>query len=1066
MQCIPDVTVHDSIYVNRLTEKWFCLQCVKDSFPFNHFENSWEFEEAIAENFLHHDGVSLQKLLEYEFNVFELNDDHQINPLVDIDPDIQFYNASNCIDSVFKCDYYLEDSFIKKKSSFNFDDTNLSLLHLNIRSIPKNLTGLSEYLSAINFNFSVVGISETWLSESTADCYTLLGYRHEKAYRDKQRGGGVSLFVKNSINYHIRQDLTSVSSIMESIFIEVPRDATTLGKDVLIGVIYRPPGTDVALFNERITQLLSSVQLDNKLLYIMGDFNINLLNCDTHTASSEFIEIMYSHGLFPLINKPTRATTSSTTLIDNIFSNNLINNDIINGIFFTSISDHFPIFTINLNDFTQKDRVYVTRRYSQKQLENFSNSLRMKDWQNVLANHNGKDAFNLFLKNFTDLYNEQFPSKLLKSNYSTRKLWLSAGLKKSIAIKNKLYWKYKRSNSASDLKNYKDYKRNLNRLLKKAERDHFENLLHENKSNTKKLWKIIKGVIGKKKRDNVQTNFKIGSDVINDKQFICKHFNSYFSNIGSELDKKIPASKIDPLQYVSHNDRSIFLNPVDQTEIMRIITELKDCSPGWDGIEAKVVKKTSHLFLDPLQHVLNLSLSQGFFPDDLKRAKVVPIHKSGDSMSFSNYRPISILPLFSKVLEKIMYNRLITFINRHGLLYKFQFGFRSQYSTNQALIFLVDKIVEAIDRGDIVVGVFLDFRKAFDTVNHEILLAKLYRYGIRGTAWQWIKDYLTCRKQYVFYNGTRSDDNVINYGVPQGSILGPLLFLIYINDISKVSKTLLPIIFADDTNVFLSGRDIDQIIRLMNVELTLVVEWLRANRLSLNIDKTNFMIFHAHQKRISPTSTISIERKNILRVNETKFIGVTMDSHLTWASHLNRVKQKVARGLGVLNRARKVFNQPLLVTLYNGLILPHFTYCIEVWGNAAQIHMMSLFKLQKRCMRIIKSTSFKEHTLPIFKDLNILPMSLLYQHRLILFMFKYVKGLLPDIFDHLFTRNNARNTRQRFHFKIKPFKSTLFSKTVRIEGVRQWNNITHKIDHCCSYHTFKKNLKGFLLQTI
>ena len=208
-------------------------------------------------------------------------------------------------------------------------------------------------------------------------------------------------------------------------------------------------------------------------------------------------------------------------------------------------------------------------------------------------------------------------------------------------------------------------------------------------------------------------------------------------------------------------------------------------------------------------------------------------------MLINNYRPVSILPVFSKVFEKLMYCRLISFINKYKILYKYQFGFRAKHSTNMALILLIDKISNALNNGDVACGVFLDFSKAFDTVNHDILLDKLCNYGIRGICLKWIKDYLCNREQYVSYDNTCSEKCKILCGVPQGSILGPLMFLLYINDLSSVSKIVFTILFADDRSVFVTGKNIDNLIETMNNELEKLVEWLYINKLSLNIKKLN-----------------------------------------------------------------------------------------------------------------------------------------------------------------------------------------------------------------------------------
>ena len=1048
-------------------EKWLCFQCVETIFPFNHFDDDYLFLESISEYWPKHAKFPFQKLKNYEFNPFDLNENDSLASIYNSDPDLQYFNDQTSINAI-NCDYYLEESFIDKASKLCNSDNGFSLIHLNIRSVPKNLSHFSNYCHGLPHTFSVIGLTETWLNERTRDLYGIDGYQHFSLVRDRKRGGGVSLFVQNDFNVTTRTDLGIMNENIEALFIEIQADVTQLMKNCIIGNVYRPPAQDINEFYNSLAEILLKIKNENKTIYIMGDFNLNILDSDKHLPTADFIELMYSNSMFPLISKPTRITNSTATLIDNIFCNDISTTDKFNGILFTEITDHFPVFTINYQNPKKDVHFYNARVYSSKNITIFTNKLKDCDWTTILNNTNGKKTFSDFYSKFCQLYNDSFPIKRFQSKYKNKHKWLTGGLKKSIRIKNKLFIRYRHFPTDENLNNYKTYKRQLSRLMKITERDYYNNLITDNRNNMRKIWSVIKDVINKKRSTNVPNQFRCGEVLISDKSVIANKFNSYFVNIGNDLSKKCPNVSTSPISYLKQsNPNTIYLQKVEKGEIERIIKSLKNASAGHDDIHAKIVKSTYHLFIDPLLHVMNLSIENGFFPDEMKLAKIIPLHKSGDTMNISNYRPVSVLPIFSKILERIMYNRLINFINKNEILYKYQFGFRSNHSANMALITLVDKIMSALDNGNIVIGLFLDLKKAFDTVNHRILIDKLFHHGIRGVALNWIIDYLDQRKQYVNFQNILSKEMVIKCGVPQGSILGPLLFLIYVNDISNVSETLLPLIFADDTNLFLQGKTANETIDIMNTEMLKVVTWLSANRLLLNIDKTHYMIFHSNQKKINTQKAVKINGQDVDRVTNTKFIGVNLDEKLTWEAHILMIKSKIAKGLGILCKARKVFPVVTLKTLYYSIIYPHMTYCIEVWGNAAKTHLCSLFKMQKKIVRTITSAGYRAHTDPIFNDLQLLKLPDIYIYCVMIFVFRFVKGLLPNVLKDFLQRNSeisTRMTRNRHKLHLPKFRTIMYKNSIKYQGVKEWNNRIDLIDDKCSIHTFKKKIKKLLLE--
>ena len=381
----------------------------------------------------------------------------------------------------------------------------------------------------------------------------------------------------------------------------------------------------------------------------------------------------------------------------------------------------------------------------------------------------------------------------------------------------------------------------------------------------------------------------------------------------------------------------------------------------------------------------------------------------------------------------------------------------------------MDKIIKSMDNGDHVTGVFLDFSKAFDTVDHLILLNKLHHYGIRGSALDWFRSYLSYRQQFVTYNYVSSDTKTINYGVPQGSILGPLLFLIYINDLANICQYTMPILFADYSNLFINGTDVRKIELELNEELRNIASWLKINKLSLNVNKTQYMVFTRKLNKIEDI-VLRVEGQTIERVTQTKFLGVIIDEKLTWRNHVNYISTKIANGIGILIKARFCLSKETLVSLYYTFIYPYLTYCNSVWGDSFLYNLNRLHVLQKKVVRIISHANWKAHTEPLFKELEIRPIEDINIYIIAQFMFRFNNGLLPEIFDNFFTTNDkihSYDTRSKKHLHPPVLKSELGRKGIRRRGMFIRNQILSlDIQFDISQPVFKQICKRLIRQSL
>jgi hypothetical protein len=438
---------------------------------------------------------------------------------------------------------------------------------------------------------------------------------------------------------------------------------------------------------------------------------------------------------------------------------------------------------------------------------------------------------------------------------------------------------------------------------------------------------------------------------------------------------------------------------LDKKNVLDLIRNLKPkTSSGIDRLSNKLLQLIKTDIVEPFTLIINNCFNTGIFPQKLKIAKVLPLYKKNENFLFDNYRPVSILPSLSKVIEKIMHIQLYDHFIKNNLFYESQYGFRNSHSTELATLEVLNRIVSQMDKGEIPINIYLDLSKAFDTLDHEILLFKLQYYGVKDESLLLLRNYLSDRKQYVDFNEKQSDLRAISTGVPQGSILGPLLFIIYINDFVKATEFFKPIIYADDTALSailnMNGNENQNLENQINNELDIINDWFKLNKLSLNISKTKAMVFHDPRKKVD-TINLKINEIPIDFVEQFNYLGIILDSHLSWRPHVHVIHQKISKTVGILSKLKNFIPVETLLTLYNTLILPYLNYGTFLLGDG---NVIGLKRYKKRSVRLIMNSKYNAHTSPIFKKLQLLKVYDLYALQELKFAYKFENQTLPKYF--------------------------------------------------------------------
>ena len=707
-----------------------------------------------------------------------------------------------------------------------FSKRGLHLIHLNINSLLSKIDELREI--AKKTRATVIGITESKLDGSVLDGeINIDGYELVRSDRNRH-GKGVACYIRNDISFSVRGDF---SSEIENIFLDILLPKT---KPILIGILYRPPDQSKFLDNLS-TSISQTCSFNEQEVYILGDLNINLINSQKHTPNGikRYKEFCSLHGIEQLLTLPTRITNNSSSLLDHILTNSA---DRISqfGIVNVGLSDHQLIYCTRK---ITRTRLNTHKYVKMRSLKYYSEDLYVKklkelDFPDYSNFKDINEAYSDFTGKVASVIDEIAPIKEVRVKSNSQD-WFDAEINEEIERRDKLLTKFKKSRSHSDNENYKKSRNKVQRMIKDKKKNFVIGKLNDNIGKPKELWKSLKSLRLPSKANSAATICLEKDGILSfDPKTNAEIFKDFYSNLANNLVKKLPTL---PNKYgktavnnyykkLNLKGKNFSFAPVAPATILKLLKQLNPAkSAGIDNLTGKFLKEGAPVLASPITDLVNLSISLSLFPDDCKIAKLKPLYKKEAKTKPKNYRPISLLPLLSKIIERIIHNQTQEFLDKNNILYKYQSGFRKHHSTDTCLSYLTDKVKIGFEEGLLTGMVLIDLQKAFDTIDHSILLEKMSCLGFAGKTIAWFTSYLTNRSFIVNVGKESSSPGKLSCGVPQGSILGPLLFLLYVNDMPQAVNSEL-LLYADDTCLIYMGKNIQKIEEQLNSDFTSLCE--------------------------------------------------------------------------------------------------------------------------------------------------------------------------------------------------------------------------------------------------
>ena len=834
-----------------------------------------------------------------------------------------------------------------------------TILHVNVQSLTNKIE-LLEILTQRR-KLDILCLSEHWMSSEQLSLCTIPGYQLVSAFCRKDHiHGGVAIFTHANILGKTKS-ITTSQFCKEFIFECVAIEIRINNKKFALATIYRSCSfnslSDFHLFINIFNDFLGLLSDKYEGYIICGDLNVDFLNNSSYkTYLTDLFNSFAITNLLPL--EPTRSAAGcQPSALDYVVSNN---NNFKAVNINTNIADHLgQLISLTPKSYTPIPKSVATyfykRFFNENNLLNLKHLLATNDISEVFSMEDVNDAWNYFSNAILYYLELACPNARVKICHNRQpQSWINTDiLKDSENLKN-LHWLTKNTNSQELSLVYREAKKNFQIKIDLTKKSFYQNKITTSANPSKAIWEVVNSKTGRAKTNNNINCIKLdNTTIITDLREISNLFCHYYSkDIEQKLLNCTGHNSLHSLPNL--NENTIFMPNITLDEMTNALKSLKNkrACCGSEDIPVVAMEYIWEYIKYPLCHLFNLFLSSGIYPDKLKLGEIIPLFKKGDKGLIQNYRPITGLPTFSKLFEKIITTRFESFLNKFRLITGAQHGFRRNHSTNTAAFEFIQFIYSSLDKNYFTLALLFDLTRAFDCVDAKILVKKLYALGFRGKTNDLLKSFLSKRKVRVRIGHILSDQNEQQYGVPQGSVLAPLLFLLFINDIEKflnLGPNTILVLYADDSSIGLSSPSLKELITQANIILDRFKDWCTCNGLLVNENKTNYLCFY--KRRVVPDVTLEMSGIKVHRVDSCKFLGLHIDSQLTWLPHIEYILGKINSSYYAIINLKNVLNTKQLLNVYYALTYSHLKYMVLYWGLSVEAERV--FILQKRIIRKI-----------------------------------------------------------------------------------------------------------------